>query len=349
MKQNKLVFNTLALSGFCMQAALLLKSAVPLYEGLQVMSEDAAGKEEKELLSSMADKLRLGESFSQAVKDAGCFPSYMEEMVVLGERTGTLDVTLDGLAAYYGQEARMAENLRRALTYPSMMIFMLLIILFVLFTKVMPVFTGVYEQLGASIPPAAQTAVRIGGILSGACLAVTVLLAVIFLLLGAAGKAGKQPAFAGNILQKLKSRSKISRMAAIRRFCGTMAVTLRCGLRMEEGLTMAGKLAGNPQVEHAVALCRDEVAGGKSLYDAVKTTGLLSGFDLQLLRVASRAGRMEQILTQLSDDYDQKVSDALDSMTARLEPVIVSVLAVAVGLVLLSVMVPLAGTLAAIG
>lgn len=349
MKQNQTVFHTEALSGFCMQAALLLKSAVPLYEGLQVMSEDAEKKEEKELLSAMADKLRLGESFSQAVRDSGCFPPYMEEMVVLGERTGTLDVTLDGLAAYYGQEARMAENLRRALTYPAMMVFMLLIILFVLFTKVMPVFTGVYEQLGASIPPAAQTAVTAGGILSGAGLIVGILLAISLFLLSAAEKSGRQPAFAGALLMKLKTRSKISRMAAVRRFCGTMAVTLRCGLRTEEGLLMAGKLAENPQVEEAIALCTKEVAGGMGLYDAVKKAGLFSGFDLQLLRVASRAGRMEQILSQLSDDYDQKIADTLDSMTARLEPVIVSVLAVAVGLVLLSVMVPLAGTLAAIG
>lgn len=349
MKQTRTVFDVPALSGFCMQTALLLKSAVPLYEGLLVMSEDAVTKEERELLSSMSEQLKLGESFSQAVKTAGCFPVYMEEMVLLGERTGTLDVTLDGLASYYDQEARMAENLRRALTYPSMMIFMLLIILFVLFTKIMPVFSGVYEQLGSAIPPAAQTAITMGGILSGICLAAVVILAVAVLLLRIAASAGRQPAFAASLLKKLKSHSKISRMTAIRRFCNTMSVTLRCGLRLEEGLDMAGRLADQTDVAQTIARCKEDVSGGMSLYDAVKKTGLLSGFDLQLLRVAGRSGRMEQVLAQLADDYDRKVNDTLDSITAKMEPIIVSVLAIAVGLVLLSVMVPLAGTLAAIG
>lgn len=349
MRQKQAFSDGYARSGFCMQAALLLKSAVPLYEGLQVMSEDAGSEAEREILTAMAEQLKVGESFSHAVKQAGCFPSYMEEMILLGERTGTMDAALESLAAYYDQEARMADGLRRALTYPAMMVFMLLLILFVLFTKIMPVFSGVYEQLGATIPPAAEAAIRTGGLLSGLCLAVCLVMAVGFLLLGAAKKAGKQPSFAAAVLQKFSSHSKISRMAAIRRFCGVMSVTLRCGLRLEEGLDIAVHLAGNQQVSESIAGCKSEIASGSGFYDAVKKAGLFTGFDLQLIRVASRAGRLEQTLSQMADDYDRNVSDSLDSMMSRLEPVIVSVLAVAVGLVLLSVMVPLAGILTAIG
>ena len=86
-----------------------------------------------------------------------------------------------------------------------------------------------------------------------------------------------------------------------------------------------------------------------SFYDAVKNAGLFNGFDLQLIRVASRAGRLDTILSKIADDYDEKTSEALDAMVARIEPIIVTVLAVAVGLVLLSVMLPLAGVLSAIG
>lgn len=348
-KQSKSPYKGLALAGFCMQISLLFRSAVPIYEGLSVMAEDAASETEKEILSSMSNKIRMGGSFSQAVTEAECFPAYMVEMIVLGERTGTLDVTLEGLSDYYERETRLAESLRRALTYPAMMVFMLLVILFILFVRIMPIFSGVYEQLGAAIPPMAQAAINIGGVLSGIALVVITILAVAIVVFRMLGNSGKQPAFATTVLNFINSHSNISRMSALRRFCSTISVTLRCGLRLEEGMNMAATLADHPQVSEAINKANKLVLEGSSFYDAVKDAELFSGFDLQLLRVASRAGQLESILRKLAEDYDQKTEDALDSMVARLEPAIVTILAVAVGLVLLSVMLPLAGVLSAIG
>ena len=82
MKQS-VPFTGLSLSGFCMQISILLKSAVPLYEGLSVMAEDASLPKEKEVLSSMSDKLRMGFPFSQAVAEAECFPAYVTQMTLL--------------------------------------------------------------------------------------------------------------------------------------------------------------------------------------------------------------------------------------------------------------------------
>ncbi|MBQ5599092.1 MAG: type II secretion system F family protein, partial [Lachnospiraceae bacterium] len=120
MAQKKSPFTGLALSGFCMQVSLLYQAAVPLYEGLSVMAEDAHTEEEKQVLTDLANNLRMGFSFSESIKKADCFPSYTEEMIYLGEQTGTLDVTLNGLASHYEKEHKLAEGLRRALTYPAM-------------------------------------------------------------------------------------------------------------------------------------------------------------------------------------------------------------------------------------
>lgn len=349
MKQSKSPFTGMVLSGFCMQISLLYQAAVPLYEGLSVMAEDARSEQEKEILSSMADKLRMGCSFTETVKEAGCFPAYTEEMIALGEQTGTLDVTLNGLAVHYEKEYKLAESLRRALTYPAMMVCMLLVILFVLFVKIMPVFTDVYEQLGAKIPPVTQAAIHIGGFVSGLALVVIAVLAVFIFLMKAMGNAGKRPAFAESIIHSIRTKSNISRLTALRRFCSIISVTLRCGLRTDEGFSIAEKMAGHPEVIYQIEKARSSILEGNSFYAAVKDSGLFNGFDLQLIRVASRAGKLDSILEKIADDYDEKASDALDSMMARIEPVIVMILAVAVGLVLLSVMLPLAGVLSAIG
>ena len=100
---------------------------------------------------------------------------YIVRMARLGQQTGTLDQMMKSLSDYYEKEARLLKAVKNAATYPAMMILMLLVDLFVIFTKVMPVFSRVYEQLGASLPPAAAAALRLGGILSGAALVLSLI------------------------------------------------------------------------------------------------------------------------------------------------------------------------------
>lgn len=349
MIQKKTPFTGLALSGFCMQVSLLYQAAIPLYEGLTIMAEDTHSEDEKRILTEMANHLRMGFSFSEAIQKANVFPSYTEEMILLGEQTGTLDTTLNELASYYEKEHKLSESLRRALTYPAMMVCMLLIILFVLFVKIMPVFTDVYEQLGARIPPITQAAINFGGIVSGIALVVIAALAAFVIFVKLSRDSGKGPAFAESILTSINQKSRISRMTALRRFCSIISVTLSCGLRTDQGFEIAERMVEHPTIETQVRNARKAVMEGATFYDAVKDACLFSGFDLQLIRSASRAGKLDTILSKIADDYDEKTAEALDSIVARFEPVIVTILAVAVGLVLLSVMLPLAGVLSAIG
>lgn len=349
MSRSASPFTGLTLAGFCMQISILLKSAVPLYEGLKVMAEDSPGQLEKEILTGLSDKVRMGLPFHQAVKEAGCFPAYVVNMSMLGERTGLLDTTMERLASFYEKEYYLAENLRKAITYPVMMILMLIIILFVLFTRVMPVFSGVYEQLGTSIPPAAAAAIRLGGVLSGAAIALSAILILAALIIWLFGRRGIQSSLAVSLLEQIKSHSGIARSAANRRFCNVMAMALQCGVNLPEAFKLSETLVDNRSVELRIKNCGDAVSQGKGFYDSVKESGLFSGFELQLIRVGSRAGQLERIMDSLAEDYDKKSTEAIDSMIARLEPTIVSVLAVAVGLVLLAVMLPLAGVLSSIG
>lgn len=347
MKRKKSPFTGLMLSGFCMQISILLKSAVPLFEGLSIMAEDCTDTSSQQILQDMAKKLRLGIPFSQALKESDSFPPYTEHMVMLGERTGRLDSTMESLSHYYEKEYHLAEDLRKAVTYPIMMVVMLLLILFVLFTKVMPIFSGVYEQLGAAIPPIAAAAIRLGGIGSGIALFVLLLLLASALLLRLTGK--DDSGFSMRLFEKIKSRSVLAEAAAKRRFCNVMAIALQCGMKLEEAFSIAQKLVSHSALEAKIEQCRKTVASGKGFYDSIQETGLFSGFELQMIRIGSRAGQLDHIMEQLDESYSRKIQETIDSLIARLEPTIVSILAAAVGLVLLSVMLPLAGILASIG
>ncbi len=349
MSKKTSTWEGLSLSRFCMQISILLKSAVPLYEGLEAMAEDVENEEERKHLLAMAETLRLGDSFSSALEGTGVFPDYVVSTARLGESTGNLDVCMERLADHYEQEYYLSENLRRAVTYPAIMVVMLLVILFVLFSKVMPVFTGVYESLGTSIPAAAQAAMEFGTIFSGAALILAAVAALVMIFAAVSGRFGSQPAWVRSIYRSFENHSAAARAASLRRVCSAVSLSIKSGLRTEEGLDMAADLVGNEALKSSLAAVREDVAAGSDFYEAIKKTDIFTGFDLQMLRTGSRAGKLDTVLDSLAADYTQKSQDSIERMISMVEPAVVAVLAVAVGLVLLAVMLPLAGILSTIG
>ena len=309
------VYSGRELSAFCLQISILLKAAVPLDEGLYLMAEDAPTEEEKKLLHTMGEDVELGDPFFESLERTGAFPPYVVRMAKLGQQSGTLDQMMESLADYYEKEYYMMKNIRNAITYPVMMVGMLLIVLFVLFTRVMPVFEQVYAQLGVQMSPLSQAASRLGGILSGAALVVFALLAVAVLIAAIAAGVGKELTIAHKLMERLKRNSKTALAAAGRRFTAVLALTIRSGMELDKGMELARELVDNGTVAEKIDVCSEKLQLGEGYYEAMKESGLFSSFH----------------------------------MVARLEPTLVAVLAVAVGLILLSVMLPLAGILAGVG
>ncbi|MBS5605691.1 MAG: type II secretion system F family protein [Enterocloster asparagiformis] len=337
------------LSAFCLQIGLLLEAAVPLDEGLAIMAEDAGCEDEKQLLLYMAEGAELGDPFFKVLEDAGTFPLYVVRMAKLGQQSGTLDQMMKSLSDYYEKEYRLLVNVKNALTYPIMMVVMLLVVLFVLFSKVMPVFDQVYEQLGAKMSPAARSAIRLGGLFSGAALIAAAVIALAVFGIWAASRFGHQISLVDKMVNYVKCHSRIALAIANRRFTSVLALTLKSGMEFEKGLELAGELVDNGKVAAQIEKCGRTLETGASYYQAMKDTGLFSGFYVQMIKVGSRSGRLDAVMEEISEDFEQAADQSMDNMLARFEPTIVAVLAVSVGLVLLSVMLPLVGVLAAIG
>lgn len=337
------------LSAFCLQIGLLLEAAVPLDEGLAIMAEDAGCEDEKQLLLYMAEGAELGDPFFKVLEDAGTFPLYVVRMAKLGQQSGTLDQMMKSLSDYYEKEYRLLVNVKNALTYPVMMVVMLLVVLFVLFSKVMPVFDQVYEQLGAKMSPAARSAIRLGGLFSGAALIAAAVIALAVFGIWAASRFGHRISLVDKMVNHVKCHSRIALAIANRRFTSVLALTLKSGMEFEKGLELAGELVDNGKVAAQIEKCGRTLETGASYYQAMKETGLFSGFYVQMIKVGSRSGRLDAVMEEISEDFEQAADQSMDNMLARFEPTIVAVLAVSVGLVLLSVMLPLVGVLAAIG
>lgn len=348
-KKAAKIYSYQELSAFCLQMSLLLGAAIPLEEGLSIMAEDAATKEEKELLIFLSEEVELGEPLFSAMEKSEAFPLYVVRMAKLGQQTGTLDQMMASLAVYYEKEFYMMRNIKNALTYPVIMVFMLLIILFVLFTKVMPIFEDVYEQLGAEISPISKTAMQLGGMFSGVALVIGAVLVIVLLMFYLINKSGKKLNLAEQLIDRFKRVSKIALAVANRRFTAVLALTLRSGMELEKGLELAADLVENSKVKEQIEGCRENLDEGMNYYEAMKQTGLFSGFHVQMIKVGNRSGCLDTVMQEISDNYEQQVDTSIDNMISRVEPTLIAVLAISVGLILLSVMLPLVGVLSAIG
>lgn len=343
------IYSNRELSAYCLQIALLLKAGVPLEEGLLVMAEDAGSEKEKKMLLLMSDEIEMGEPFFTALDKTRAFPDYIVKMAKLGQQTGTLDQMMEALSVYYEKEYFMMCNIRNALTYPLIMVFMLLVVLFVLFTKVMPVFEHIFEQLGAQISPVSKAAIRLGGAFSCVALAVSIILVLVTGCVYILSRTGKKIMFAEKLANQCKRRSKVAMSVAKRRFTAIIALTLRSGLELEKGLELAIELVENSKVAEQIAICRRQLEDGMNYYEAMKCTDMFKGFHIQMIKVGNRSGHLDMVMEQLSEEYELQADVAIDNIISRFEPTLVAILAVASGMVLLSVMLPLAGALSAIG
>lgn len=334
---------------FCSQMALVLKSGISSLEGIYIMEDGDVSGEGKEILKEIREELELCGMLYPAMEKAGVFPDYALHMTQIGEQTGRLDETMEALAAYYQREDETMEAVKSAVTYPIAMLGMLLVIIIVLFVKVMPVFEQVYLQLGQEMTGVARNILNIGNWMRQSALILAVI-AVIFLAL-AAGMIFSEK-IRDKIFAKLDNfgfMKKIAWKRARTRFASGMAMSLKSGLDMDESLSLAEKLVDYGPLNEQIQSFREQLNKGEEFKKALKESHIFSGMQERLLAIGYETGAADEVMERCADMYQKELQDQIQRMIGILEPVLVGILCVIVGIILLSVMLPLAGIMAGIG
>ena len=332
-----------ALSVFCYQLSLMMRAGISSEEGVEVLAEDAADPRSKALLDSLYAALLGGAPLSEALSASGAFPGYMVRMVEIGQAAGRLDQVLSALAAYYRRESAI----RRAVLYPAVMAVLVAAVFLVLMTRVLPVFQQVFQQLGLTLSPAAQalmTAGAAGQYIGGALVALLAVGAIVLLALSRRQSAGAQ-----SVEARLLGKGKAAQAVDRSRFSSAMALMLSSGLPLDEAMDRTVHLLEGSALAPALKNCQARMEQGEDFHKAVAACGLLDGLQAGLLGAGFRAGAPEQAMEELASRCQDEADQRLSALLSRLEFALVLLLCVAVGLVLLSVMLPLLGVLTAIG
>lgn len=334
---------------FCSQMALILKSGISSLEGIYIMEDGDAGSEGKEILKEIREEIEMCGMLYPAMQKTGVFPEYALHMTEIGEQTGRLDETMEALAAYYQREEETLEAVKSAVTYPIAMLGMLLVIVVVLFVKVMPVFEQVYLQLGQEMTGVARNILNIGNWMRQSALVLAVIAGIILIaavMLVFSEKIRNQ--FFSKI-QKIGFMKKIAWKRARTRFASGMAMSLKSGLDMDESLALSEKLVDYEPLREQIRKCQEEMKEGEPFPKAIKKAHIFDGMQERLMVIGYETGATDEVMEQAADLYQKELQDQIQKMIAILEPTLVGILCVIVGIILLSVMLPLVGIMAGIG
>ncbi|WP_294464370.1 type II secretion system F family protein [uncultured Anaerofustis sp.] len=342
---NKKLVTDRYISSFLEQLYLLVKAGVPLDESIGMLSKGESNKESKELLNSLLKDLLEGKDLHTAIDNSKVFPHYMTKMIKAGETTGHLEDTLKSLYEYYDRMDRLNTSIKNAVFYPSILAVMMLAVILVLITKVMPIFSEVYEQMGSTLTGFSLAMLNIGKFLNHYALPFIIIVAVMIILLMWLLKSEKGKSILIGKLRKSNLYGEIVKS----RFSSVMAMALGSGLEIDEALDLSLETTNDIDMEEKVKSLKEQMAEGVSFSDAVNEVKLLSEIDARFLSVGVKTGSVDKVMKQIADRSEEEANEHINSLISKVEPSLVIVLAVITGAILLSVMIPLANIISLIG
>ena len=333
----------------CRGLAVLLRGGVGAAESVYLLAEDEKGALGA-MLSRMGEQLDQGDTLSAAMENAGAFPDHVPAMVRIGEETGRLDQSLTSLADYYDESYRNAKQIKNALAYPCMILALLLVVIAVLLIKVLPVFDSVYASLGSRLSGVAAGLLHAGEILKNALPALLAVAAVIVVgVLLYFKNARIHDLISGWYLKKFGDRG-LFRKFNNARFARALAMGLSSGLPLDEAMELSRRLLNDvPGAQERCAACIRAMTEGEHLSKAMNVAGLLTPAQTRMLAAGVHGGNADEVLDEIANRMQEDATDALRSTVSKVEPAIVMVVSLLVGLILLSVMLPLLSIMSVIG
>ena len=343
-KQKKLLPEELY--AFSDEMGMMIEGGVSALEGVTLMMEEASSEKDRELLKDMHDVISETSSFATAVKHTGVFPEYYNEMITIGEQTGKTDSTLIALSNHYEREHNIKKAIRSAIGYPILMVSMMFAIIIVLVTQIMPIFERVFEQLGSNMEGVSGGLLSVGKFLGRYAVLIFVILVFIIGMIVYLSKNLKGRKFLMNIFYHFKTFRNIFDKLAASRFASGMAMTLSSGMDIMQAIEVSARLVDNTRLDEKIEKLKETFMNTMDLGKAFQTSGIFSGIYGRMVVLANRTGRVEQAMEKIADTYQTEADDEINGLISVVEPTLVILMSVVVGMILLSVMLPLLSIMA---
>lgn len=337
-------------SSFCLEMSLLMHSGIGTEDGLYLLCEDETDKKTKKMLEDMAQMVAEGKPFSEALREVGCFPKYVGDMIETGEQSGRLEQAFQSLSSYYDRQTQLSNQIRSALLYPIILMVLMLVIIVVLLVKVLPIFEQVYSQLGGTMGGTAQFLLDLGSMLGNAMPVLCIVLGVVVVLGVVIGSSSRIRGSILGVYKRFFGDFGLTRKLGEARFASAMAMGMMSGLNTEEAFRTAMLFQDNiPKTRKRYENCLQKLEAGEPMAESFKQEKILEATYCRILDLGAKSGTSDTAMEEIARRMDDSVQMDIERKVGRIEPTIVIITSILVGIILIAVMLPLINIMSSIG
>ena len=338
------------ISQLCSSLAVLLHAGVGVADGLALLAQEEPDPQQKELLNLLSFRTDEGVSLAQAMAESGRFPDYVTGLLAVGEQSGRTEEALSALARHYEDRSRLDQQLHTALLSPVILLVIMTAVVAVLLVHVLPVFEEVYASFGGTMTGLAALMVSFGQLLGRA-------MPLLLPLLAAAAVAMTVLYFRPSLRSALAAawRSRFGDRGFLHqlntaRLAQALSMGLSSGLTFEESLSLSsGIMSSIPAAQTRCRSCLEQLEEGGSLARAMEDSDLLPLRECRLLTLGLQSGSGDHMMADIAQRLTEESELAMVRHLSRIEPALVGVACLLVGMILLAVMMPLLQIMTTIG
>jgi type IV pilus assembly protein PilC len=337
---TRVAVNDLAV--FCRQLATMIGAGLPLPGCLHVLSTQTQNIKLRLAIGQVMRLIEGGQCFSGALATRrDVFPDFFVSMVEAGEMGGALGQVLDRLANHFEKEHDVRSKIKSAASYPAFVSLVSLLTLAIMFIFVLPKFSGLLADASAPMPVLTQLLFKVSQLFSQYFWVVLVLPAVLgFLLLKAVRTPGGRERL-DTLIIRAPVMGRIVQRIVLSRFCYTMAALVRSGVPLLQALEVVKRVAGNKVVERAVTGAQISVVEGSSLSEPLGASPVFPPMLVHMVRVGEETGSLDVQLEQVAAYFEREADNSVARLGGMLEPVLILFTGGVVGLIVISVMLPM--------
>ena len=335
---------------FARQFSTMIDAGLPIIQCLDILYSQQENTTFKKILKSIKESVEGGATLAESLKK---FPKQFDDlfvnMIAAGEAGGILDVILRRLSTYMEKAARLKSKVKGAMTYPLVTLAIAVIVLIVILVFVIPVFQEMFADFGSELPAFTQIVIDMSNFTKDYFLYLIGAAIFSFFAFRKVYKTERGREFFDELVLKLPVFGMLLRKVAVAKFTRTMGTMLASGVAILEALDIVAKTAGNKTIEKAIYTVKSDISEGRTMADPLQESGVFPAMVCQMIAVGESTGALDAMLDKIATFYDEEVDQAVENLTALIEPFMLVFLGVTIGGLVIAMYLPIFKMAGAIG
>lgn len=330
------------ISAFCIQLAMMIRTGVNLVRGLEILQSQMEDKRMKAVIDTIYQGVSRGNSLSYAMKSTkGALPELLVNLVVVGEESGSLDSVLTSMSEYYERESFIRKKITSAAVYPVILTLVLIGLLIFFMSFILPEITGLMTLNNQSLPAITQIVVDVSNFLRVKGWLLALCIGGIGLGLNRLFKIPEYRYYWHTFLLNIPLLGKNMRDIIISRFSRTLALFLHSAIPIIQILDSLDNIVGNEVAHRAVAGAKKRVIQGEPLAQAFGQESFFDPLVIQMMSIGEETGRLEELMSEVANNYDKKVEIGIARLVALVEPAFTVIIGIFAGGLIISIALPI--------